>query len=156
MIRPATPQDEPAIRACARAAYQPYVALIGKEPAPMSADYTVQIAQGHVYVYQDVTGEIAGYIVFLFEDDFVLLENVAVFPEAKGRGVGKALIAFCEDKALANGANSIKLYTNEKMAQNLLIYPRLGYVETERRSENGFNRVYFEKLLCNQKYPRIE
>ncbi len=37
--------------------------------------------------------------------------------------------------------------TNEKMSQNLSIYPHLGYVETGRRIEDGFNRVYFEKKL---------
>jgi hypothetical protein len=37
------------------------------------------------------------------------------------------------------------LYTNEKMTDNLSIYRKLGYVEVARRTENGFNRVYFEK-----------
>lgn len=31
--------------------------------------------------------------------------------------------------------------------RQLTIYPRLGYVEVERRSEDGFDRVYFEKRL---------
>ena len=43
--------------------------------------------------------------------------------------------------------NAVHLYTNEKMAENLLIYPKLGYTEVERRTEDGFNRVYFEKTL---------
>lgn len=33
------------------------------------------------------------------------------------------------------------------MTDNLSIYPRLGYVEVERRLEDGFNRVFFEKRL---------
>jgi hypothetical protein len=33
------------------------------------------------------------------------------------------------------------------MTENLSIYPRLGYVEVARRSEDGFNRVFFEKQL---------
>jgi hypothetical protein len=43
--------------------------------------------------------------------------------------------------------NAVHLYTNEKMTDNLSIYPKLGYVEVARRTENGFNRVYFEKSL---------
>lgn len=42
---------------------------------------------------------------------------------------------------------AVHLYTNEKMVENLAIYPRLGYAETGRRHEDGFNRVYFEKRL---------
>lgn len=36
---------------------------------------------------------------------------------------------------------NLHLYTNEKMTENLSIYPKLGYVEVGRRTENGFNRV---------------
>ena len=37
--------------------------------------------------------------------------------------------------------------TNEKMTENLTLYPRLGYCEVARRTEDGFNRVYFQKTL---------
>ncbi len=147
MIRQATLEDEPVIRACARAAYQQYVASIGKEPAPMNADFAAQIAMQSVFVAEAETREISGYIVFYPVGASVLLENIAVFPETTGKGIGKALIDFCEAKARLYGACSIKLYTNEKMASNLKIYPKLGYVETDRRTEDGFARVYFEKLL---------
>lgn len=42
---------------------------------------------------------------------------------------------------------AVHLYTNERMIDNLSIYPRLGYVEVERRLEDGFKRVFFEKRL---------
>jgi len=42
---------------------------------------------------------------------------------------------------------AVHLYTNEKMTDNLSIYPRLGYVEVARRHEDGFDRVFFEKRL---------
>jgi len=41
----------------------------------------------------------------------------------------------------------VSLYKNEKMTDNLSIFLRLGYVEVQRRSEDGFARVYFEKRL---------
>ncbi len=62
-------------------------------------------------------------------------------------GVGKGLIAFCEAVARRRGLASVRLYVNEKMIANLSIYPHLAYVETERRREVGFDRVYFEKRL---------
>ncbi|HTR84203.1 MAG TPA: GNAT family N-acetyltransferase [Reyranella sp.] len=144
MIRPAKPSDEPQVRHCAEQAYARYVAAIGRKPAPMVADFAAQIAAGEVHVSVDDSGAFQGFIVFYAEDGHILLENVAVLPSAAGRGVGKALIGFCEDTARRRGMN-VHLYTNEKMVENLSIYPKLGYVEVGRRSEDGFNRVYFEK-----------
>ena len=68
-----------------------------------------------------------GFIVFYAKEGYFLLENVAVLPNAAGRGVGKALISFCEDAARQYGVNAVHLYTNKKMTDNLSIYPRLGY-----------------------------
>ena len=76
-----------------------------------------------------------------------MLENVVVRSSAAGKGVGKRLITFCEEKAKQACAKRIKLYTNEKMSENLSIYPHLGYQETDRKTEDGFNCVFFEKSL---------
>ena len=147
MIRPAQPRDESAIRECAEQAYARYVPAIGRKPAPMLADFAAQIAAGVVYVATDEHGTFQGFVVFYPECEHVLLENVAVLPSAAGQGVGKSLISFCEDTGRQLGMSTVQLYTNEKMTENLAIYPRLGYVNVGRRTEDGFNRVYFEKRL---------
>lgn len=144
-IRLAHSGDEAAIRVCAQAAYVRYVSLIGREPAPMLADYGAQIAGGLVHVGVDGQGALAGFIVYYPEGRHMLLENVAVAPIAAGRGVGKALIAHCEQAARQAGLDGVMLYTNAKMVENLSIYPRLGYQEVDRRTEDGFDRVYFLK-----------
>lgn len=149
LIRPATPEDLAQIRACAQQAYARYVPLIGQEPAPMRADFAAQIAMGQVHVAADHGGGFLGFIVFYPQGNHLLLENVAVAPEAAGRGIGKALIGFCEDSARQAGARGVRLYTNARMVENLAIYPRLGYRETDRRTEDGFDRVYFEKPLVS-------
>ncbi|WP_370207610.1 GNAT family N-acetyltransferase [Pararhodobacter marinus] len=147
MIRLAVAQDEPAIRDAAERAYAPYVPLIGRKPAPMLADYAAQIAAGLVHVALSKAGAFQGFIVFRPQGPAMLLENVAVLPEAAGQGIGRALIGYCEDMARAEGLRAVRLYTNAKMAANLTLYPRLGYVEIDRRVEDGFDRVYFEKPL---------
>ena len=139
--------DEAAVQRCAEDAYEQYVAAIGKKPAPMVADFAFLIASGCVHVAVEGESDVLGFIVFCHEGDNVFLENVAVRSGAVGRGVGKQLIAFCEAEAKRMGAQSIKLYANEKMTENLSIYPHLGYRETGRRTEAGFNRVFFEKSI---------
>lgn len=132
---------------CAEDAYEQYVAAVGKKPAPMVADFGSLIVSGSVYVAEEADTELIGFIVFFQEDDYFMLENVAVHSSAAGKGIGKRLITFCEEQAKQSGVRRVKLYTNEKMAENLLIYPHLGYRETSRRTEDGFNRVFFEKSL---------
>lgn len=147
MIRPANANDEPEIRECAEQAYARYVRVIGRKPAPMLADFVAQIAAGIVYVATDDQGIFQGFIVFYAEEEHILLESVAVLPGAAGSGVGRALISFCESAARQRGMNSVHLYTNEKMTDNLMIYPKLGYAQVAQRTEDGFKRVYFEKSL---------
>jgi ribosomal protein S18 acetylase RimI-like enzyme len=147
MIRLAEACDEPDVKNCAEQAYVHYVPVIGRKPAPMLADYAAQIAEGVVYVATDEQNTFQGFIVFYAEDGHILLENVAVLPSAAGRGVGKSLMSFCETAGRERGMKAVQLYTNALMTDNLSMYPRLGYVQVAQRTEDGFNRVYFEKRL---------
>ena len=77
----------------------------------------------------------------------MLSENVAVLPRAAGRGVGKALIGFCEEAARQRGLAAVRLYTEREDGRESRDVSEAGYVETGRRTEQGFNRDYFEKSL---------
>ncbi len=145
-IRQGEPSDVSTIAGCARLAYARYVSRIGREPAPMNADFAQQIDHGLVHVAES-GGRFAGYVVFFPEHDELMLENVAVLPEFAGRGIGRALIAHAESAARSLGLGAVHLYTNEAMTENLALYPRLGYRETDRRIEDGFRRVFFRKVL---------
>lgn len=146
-IRKARAGDEAMVRACAQEAYARYVPAIGRRPAPMVADFGAQIAAGLVHLATGPTGDVLGFIVFFARDGHMFLENVAVAKRAAGAGIGRALIGHCEAEARRLGLGAVRLYTNVKMTENLSIYPHLGYVETGRRHEDGFDRAYFEKPL---------
>ena len=77
----------------------------------------------------------------------MLLDNVAVAPEAQGSGLGRTMLQFAEHSARMAGYRHIKLYTNEAMTENVALYSRLGYVETHRVEEKGLKRVYVLKPL---------
>jgi hypothetical protein len=57
------------------------------------------------------------------------------------------MLAFAEAEAIYNDLDKLFLYTNDQMNENLDFYPSLGFVETQRITEDGFERVYFEKKL---------
>jgi len=146
MIRPARLNDIPAIKNCAKAAYEVYVERIGREPAPMQANFPALLKTHKVDVYEHER-ELAGYVVYIADTEAVLLDNVAVHPRFARRGIGKQLITHVELFALNCGHGVVKLYTNEAMTENLALYPKLDYVETTRAIDDGYSRVYFMKTV---------
>lgn len=145
-IRPATVDDISAIERIVRDAYSPYIQRIGATPGPMLDDYPARIAQGLVHVLL-ASGDIQALLVLIPEPDCLLLDNIAVSPGAQGKGYGRHLLRFAEDEARRRGLAAIRLYTHEKMTENIGIYRRHGYVETHRAEEIGLKRVFMKKAL---------
>lgn len=146
LIRPATAADLPQITALVQAAYTPWVAVIGATPGPMQDAYGPAIAEGVVQVMEDAQGLVAMLILRPL-DDAMLLENVAVLPRAQGMGLGQSLLSLAERATREAGLGRIVLYTHARMASNLALYERAGFVRVEERRERGLDRVYMEKTL---------
>lgn len=148
--RQATRKDLAAVEAIVRRAYSPFVSLIGRPPGPMLDDFAKLIEAGRVVVVER-EGAVRGVLVLVPEPEpepeAMLLDNVAIDPASQGLGLGRRLLAYAEHAARAAGYRTIRLYTNEVMVENVVLYGRLGYVETHRAEENGFRRVYMVKTL---------
>jgi N-acetylglutamate synthase-like GNAT family acetyltransferase len=95
-IRVATIGDCRTVEALVEAAYAPYVPRIGRKPGPMLDDYPRLIQESRVYVLV-VEEIIFGILVLVPQAGSMLLDNVAVSPEAQGRGYGRMLLKFAED-----------------------------------------------------------
>ena len=146
MIRRAGLGDVDAFRAIAAAAYGKYVSRMGRDPAPMTADYAEAIRSRQAWAAIE-DGRIAGFAVLVARPGYLLLENVAVLPTAQNRGIGTRLLGLAEEHARSLGLSEIRLYTNEAMTENLAYYARRGYVETRRAEQEGFHRVFFRKPI---------
>jgi ribosomal protein S18 acetylase RimI-like enzyme len=119
----------------------------------MTDDYPAKIEQGHVSVAVEGNG-VVGLIVLVEEPDHLLVENVAVDPGRQSAGIGRTLLAFAEKTAQAAGLSTLRLYTNTAMTENLAFYPRLGYEEVDRRTDHGFERIFFAKHLPQETHGR--
>ncbi len=146
-IRAATAADVPAIADVVDQAYGHYVARMGKPPGPMLDDYAARVLEGVVWVLEE-GAVIAGIIVLLPAMDYLLLDNIAVSPARQGSGLGRRLLAFTEAEALRLGYTEIRLYTHQTMVENQRLYASIGYEETERGTEAGYDRVFMRKQLC--------
>ena len=147
MIRRAEPRDRAAVEAIVRAAYSIYVERIGKMPGPMLDDYIRLIGEGAVSVLEAPNGAIAALVVLLPKPDHLLLDNIAVRPDRQGQGLGRRLVAFAETEARRLGYAEVRLYTHEKMTENIALYTRLGFRETGRGQESGYDRVFMTKPI---------
>lgn len=145
-LRIATLADLQAVQSVVNAAYTHYIARIGKKPGPMFDDYAKRIGDQQAHVLEQ-DGVIKGVLVLIPESDSMLLDNIAVVPEAQGLGLGRKMLEFAEQAAISAGYTSIKLYTQELMTENIALYTRIGYVETHRAEEKGLKRVYLAKQL---------
>jgi ribosomal protein S18 acetylase RimI-like enzyme len=145
LIRKATPEDAARIGAIARAAYAKYVPRIGREPAPMVADFAAEVAAGRVVVI-GTAGAVDGYIAWP-ETDAYFLDNIAIDPARQGEGLGRQLMDHAVGEARRRRLSAVRLYTNAAMTENLSMYAHMGFVETHRAVEKGFNRVYLRWTL---------
>lgn len=146
LIRKACLDDLTNIKQCAIAAYSVYIERIGKDPAPMIADFASAISSHTLYI-ATLASQFAGFVVFFPRGDHLHLENIAVYPKLQGKKIGYSLIKFVEDTAQKKHLYAVELYTNAKMYENLSLYPRLGYVKIGEHVEDGFERIYFRKEL---------
>jgi len=148
LIRAARPDEAARVEQLVAEAYRPYVPRIGREPAPMAVDYRTMIeTTDHVTVVVDESHDPVVVLVTVAETDHVLVENVAVARSAQGRGLARRLLARAESAALRDGLTQVRLYTNAAMTENVAWYPHLGYTEVDRRTDGGFDRVFFRKDL---------
>jgi ribosomal protein S18 acetylase RimI-like enzyme len=143
-IRPAGIQEAGAVTTVVREAYAKYVGRIGREPAPMLVDYGAAIQAGEAWVLVE-GDDTSGVLVMRSENDHLFVETLAVRPDRQGSGLGRRLMAFAEEAARSRGLREIRLYTNERMEENIPFYRSLGFEETGRRLDEGYQRVFMKK-----------
>lgn len=98
---------------------------------------------------ENYTSTVLGSIVLDLEPgtDSIQINNLVVDPSTQGRGYGRVLMTHAEEYARDRGRHSLVLYTNVKMHENLGLYAKMGFRETGRKEDSGFDRVYFRKDL---------
>lgn len=139
-VRPATPDDVPAVVAMAERFYPTtsYAAWAEFDPATVEA-LAANLAENHVMLLAEDTDGICGMVglfvaPFMFNAGSVAAYEVVwwVNPEAQGRGAGKALLAAIEPACKARGVDAIQMvHLASSPPQAAEIYARMGYAHTE-------------------------
>jgi GNAT superfamily N-acetyltransferase len=108
------------------------------------ADAAARAAQGVLLVAVEDGGRVVGTVTLYlapgsmqWRPEDAMFRLLAVDPVARGRGVGRALLQACLDRARAAGKRRMALHTTEWMATAMAMYERAGF----RREPEGDARL---------------
>jgi GNAT superfamily N-acetyltransferase len=149
LVRDARPEEHPAVRELTLRAYAEYAAIMDPVSwaeldgavrsaldARVSSECIVAEHQGaligtvtlyppHVDAYGDGTRVVS----------YPEVRLVAVAPDARGRGVARALMDECVRRARASGATALGLHTSRSLRAAMALYASMGF---ERAPETDF------------------
>jgi len=149
VVRDARPDDSDAIRDLTLDAYAAYGNIMEPESwAGLSAAVRAALASSDPMerIVADDHGTLIGSVLLYpasaraygdlaVEASSPELRLLAVAREARGRGVGRALVDECIRRARQSGAAALGLHTSKSMATAMQLYERMGF---ERAPELDF------------------
>jgi GNAT superfamily N-acetyltransferase len=109
------------------------------------------------YIAKSGTGEVLGTIgLYTMNSDAAEADWLSWFvvsPQARGQGIGNALLGYAEKAAIARGKRVLRLYTGsgEIMAKAQGVYEKAGYRIYKTKAYPGFTVIYREKRLVTAK-----
>lgn len=146
-ISRATASDEVAIAGLIDAAYRHYIPIIGRTPRPMLDDHAGRIVRGEHFVYVDGASLVGVITLTSGRPDALHIFNIAIHPDAQGRGLLRDLLDFAEQQARARKLDWLTLYTNVAMVKNRAIYSHLGFVELGEEDSDGYRIVLMQRAV---------
>lgn len=152
MIRDYARADADQVNAVALAAFAQFKGIYGDWDRLMAGvGSTASLAEhAESIVAEDESKRIVGSVAYVapyapkaefFDPGWSVIRMLVVDPEARGRGVGRALTEECIRRARRDGAGVIALHTSPKMEMALAMYLRMGF-RLERPLEDRFGVPY--------------
>jgi GNAT superfamily N-acetyltransferase len=79
------------------------------------------------------------------------VKRMYVAPEARGRGLGRRLLAALEEAARDLRLHTLRLDTTERMPEARRLYETSGYRQIARYNDNPYAALWFEKRLATRR-----
>lgn len=151
-LREAADSDLETIVAVIRAAFAEYEGRL--DPPSGGARDTVEslrekIADGNA-VLALLDDQVIGCVFYRPDCDHLYFGRLAVLPAHRQRGVGRALIAYVEERARTLGLPRIRIGVRIGLPELFAAYERIGYRTIAEHSHEGYAQptyVSMEKLL---------
>ena len=141
-IRLARERDVPKLANCLHRAYAIYAKRIQDLP-PIAERLEDEIMNNEVWIA--TSGDaIVGGLILVPKQDHLVLANVGVVPEAAGRGLGRGLIEFAENRCRERQLGELRLTTHADLPENVRLYEHLGWIVCRRSG----NKVHMAKSIA--------
>ena len=159
MIRPAEPADFPAILGFWNPIIRGTTVTFSSEektPEGLAAMIGSRRAAGCEFFVAEAGGQVLGlasYAQFRGGNGYVhaMEHTVILAPEARGRGLGRALMTHLEGHARAGGCHVLVAGVSAENAAGIAFHAALGFVETGRMAEVGRKFDRWLDLVLMQK-----
>jgi ribosomal protein S18 acetylase RimI-like enzyme len=146
LVRDARPDDRDKVDALTRLAYEEFASSM-EAPAWRALESAMKTVLRHPGDAHCIVAEDEGRIVgsvFLYpagatpyEAGEVLsspeLRLLAVAPNARGRGIGRALVEECIRRSRSGGATELGLHTSKSLASAIALYESMGFARATER-----------------------
>ncbi len=129
ILRTAEPGDVNAIEICITSAYADAIRKFADIP-DVASGIEGDIANRNVLVAEE-GGQLLGVIIYGLKAGVMMVFNLAVVPQAQGRGLARKLLAAAEADALTAGLSVLCLRTHRLMGETRAMYTHLGWHEVE-------------------------
>ena len=118
----------------------------GLARSPLAPEELSPPGGGFVVLWED-GGAVAGGGVKRLDERACEIKRMYVAPAARGRGVGRALLAALEEMARELGYAVARLDTGAKQPRARRMYERAGYVAVPDYNDNPYAAFWGEKRL---------
>jgi N-acetylglutamate synthase-like GNAT family acetyltransferase len=151
VIRPATMDDVPALASLAT-----YLGYPTSEAAMRERMRSIIADANYETLVAETDGRVIGYAGMTWKWSWVEDErrgellSLVVDPEARGRGVGEALMAASEEWMRAHGAGAVHLTTALHRDGAHRFYARIGYARTGHRYVKKFAGTDDPRLISSR------
>ncbi len=127
-----------------------------KTVAGLAADFAARAAEGKLFLLAEEAGQVLGFATsFQFRNGpgyaHTMEHSIILAPAARGRGVGRALMAAIGDHARDRGAHSLWAGVSAENPAGIAFHRSVGFAEIARLPEVGYKFGRWMDLVLMQK-----
>jgi GNAT superfamily N-acetyltransferase len=139
--------DDPVARALLEGYFAELRRRFGEYEPPTEEQLRDDAISGVILVAYDAGHPAGCASLRLIDNETAEVKRMFVAPEARGRGVGRALLLSLEEEARVRQCRRVVLDTAASLVEAARMYVREGYRAIERYNDNPYAARWFEKKL---------